>query len=78
MVAKDGRVPLKDAEGLVLKVDALRHTIATRLARAGMPLQQAAYLTGQKTLALLMQVYTHLPADDVRAAVARSGGNPWH
>jgi len=61
----------KDSQGRVVNVHALRHTFATRLARAGVPLQQAAYLTGHRTLAVLMQIYTHLQAEDTRAAITR-------
>ena len=50
------KIPRRDAEGHVVNVHALRHTFATRLARAGVPLQQAAYLLGHKTLSVLMQV----------------------
>ena len=69
-------IPRKDGDGHVVNVHALRHTFATRLARAGVPLQQAAYLTGHKTLSVLMQIYTHLQADDVRNAVSRLSLGP--
>jgi len=53
-----------------------RRAVATRLARAGVPRQQAAWLTGHKTLSVLMQVYTHLQADDVRGAVGKLSLGP--
>lgn len=69
-VLKAADIARRDASGRVINVHALRHTFATRLARVGVPLQQAAYLTGHKTLSVLMQVYTHLQADDARQAIA--------
>lgn len=50
-------------------VHALRHTYATRLARAGVPLRLAMYLTGHKTLSVLTSIYQHVGAADVREAV---------
>lgn len=50
-------------------VHALRHTAATRLARAGVPLQQTQYLLGHSTPELTSRVYTHLHTEDVREAV---------
>ena len=54
----------------VLHTHALRHTFATRLARAGVPIQQAQYLTGHKRMDVLLSIYTHLQADDVRDAIS--------
>lgn len=71
------QVARRDEHGRVVNVHALRHTFVTRLARAGVPIQHAAYLTGHKTLAILMQVYTHLQVEDARQAIAQlslSGG----
>ncbi len=72
----EAEITRKDEDGRVVNVHALRHTFATRFARAGVPLQQAAYLTGHKTLSVLMQIYTHLQADDVRAAVSKLSLGP--
>lgn len=52
-------------------VHSLRHTFITRLARAGVPLQQAQYLTGHKTARVLLEVYTHLDAESTRASLLR-------
>jgi integrase len=65
------KIPKRDEHGCVLNVHALRHSFATRRARAGVPLQQAAYLTGHRTLSVLMQIYTHLQGEDTRAAIAK-------
>jgi integrase len=63
-------IPRVTAEGR-LHVHAMRHTFATRCARAGIPIQQAQRLTGHKTLAILSGIYTHLEAEDVREAIAK-------
>lgn len=59
----------KDGSGRVVCVHALRHTFATRLARAGVSLAQAQALTGHRSPTILLQVYTHLQAEEARAAV---------
>jgi integrase len=52
-------------------VHALRHTFATRLARAGVPIQHAQLLTGHRSIAILAGVYTHLALEDARDAIAK-------
>ncbi len=63
-------IPLKTREG-VLHTHALRHTFATRLAIAGVPIQQAQYLTGHKNVNTLLAIYTHLQGGDLRSAIDR-------
>lgn len=58
-----------DPAGGHVHIHALRHTFATRLARAGVSLQQAQVLTGHKSAAVLARVYTHLRAEDARNAI---------
>jgi integrase len=70
-ILERAKIPRKDAQGRVVNVHALRHTFATRLARAGVSLQQAAYLTGHRTLTVLLQIYTHLQAEDARGAITK-------
>lgn len=59
----------KDELGRVVHVHALRHTFATRLARAGVPLAVAQKLTGHRTAAILLSVYTHLDDEEIRGAL---------
>lgn len=58
-----------DENGRVVHIHAMRHTFATRLARAGIPVQTAQVLTGHKSVAMLLGVYTHLASEDARAAI---------
>lgn len=57
-------IPRRTAEGII-HVHALRHTFCTRLARRGVPIQRAQYLTGHKSIRTLMTIYTHIQQDDV-------------
>lgn len=68
-VLKRAGIARKDASRRVVCVHALRHTFATRLARAGVSLAQAQALTGHRSPAILLQVYTHLQAEEARSAV---------
>jgi integrase len=63
-----------DAQGRKLDVHALRHTMATRLARSGAPLVQAQQILGHSDPKLTARVYQHLEVEDLRGAVARLGG----
>lgn len=58
-----------DASGRTLDVHSLRHTLATRLARSGVPLQTAQRVLRHSTPTLTASVYTVLDAGDVAAAV---------
>lgn len=42
----------------------LRHTYATMLYRAGVPLRTAQYLMGHSSITMTAQIYTHLEAED--------------
>jgi len=66
--AQAAGIPLKTDDGH-FHAHALRHTFITRLAMAGVPIQQAQYLSGHKTLDVLLGIYTHLRVDDVRSAI---------
>lgn len=58
-----------DADGRRVHVHALRHTFATRLARHGVSVGTAQKLTGHRTPSMLLNVYTHVTAEDARVAV---------
>lgn len=53
---------------------ALRHTTATRLMRTGAPLAVMQRVLGHSDPKLTARVYTHLGAEDLRAAVERVAG----
>lgn len=55
--------------GRKLDIHALRHTAATRFARAGVPLVQTQRILGHADPKLTAKVYTHLDVDDLRDAV---------
>ena len=59
----------RDEHGRKVDLHALRHTFATRLARAGVELVQAQKLLGHSDPKLTAEVYTHLAPDDLRGAV---------
>lgn len=67
---KRAGIALQSAGGCV-HVHALRHTFVTRLARAGVPIQQAQYLSGHKTARVLLEVYTHLDVEAARESLGR-------
>lgn len=46
-----------------------RHTFATRLARAGVPIAIAQKLTGHRTATILLGIYTHIRDDETRKAI---------
>ncbi len=71
------KIPRKDAAGYVLDIHALRHTFATRLARAGVGLLQAQRLLGHADPNMTARVYTHLDVDDLRDAIARLDDGAW-
>lgn len=75
MLRKAG-IPKRDERGRIVCVHALRHTFATRLARAGVPIAQAQVLTGHKTVSMLLGVYTDLRAEEVRESVESLPGIP--
>ena len=58
-----------DQEGMKLDIHALRTTCASRMARNGVPLVQAQRILGHSDPKLTVQAYTHLDAEDLRAAV---------
>jgi integrase len=59
-----------DPRGEKLDIHALRHTFATRMARAGVPLSHAQAALGHSDPKLTAQVYTHLQAEDLRDSLA--------
>lgn len=59
----------RDHSGRVVHVHALRHTFATRLARAGVPIAAAAALTGHRSAQILLEVYQHVSVEDAREAI---------
>ncbi|MHC4997119.1 MAG: tyrosine-type recombinase/integrase [Planctomycetota bacterium] len=62
-------IPRVDSEGRRLDLHALRHTCASRMARAGAGLVQAQRLLGHSDPKTTARIYTHLDSEDLRAAV---------
>ena len=46
----------------------LRHTYACFLHKAGIPVKEAQYFTGHKSLNVLLNIYTHLDNEDKQNA----------
>lgn len=66
---KRAGIPRVDETGGHVHLHAMRHTFATRLARAGVPPQTAKLLTRHKSERVLMAVYTHMGIEDAKAAI---------
>lgn len=60
-----------DASGEKLDLHALRHTAATRLAKAGVSLIHTQKLLGHSDPKLTAQIYAHLDVEDLREAIER-------
>jgi integrase len=60
-----------DARGLKFDVHACRHSLASRLARAGVPITHAQKLLGHATVEMTAKVYVHLGEEQMRAAIER-------
>ena len=63
-----------DEQGKKLDLHALRHTCATRLARARVGLVQAQHLLGHSDPKLTARIYTHVGIEDLRHAVDSVAG----
>jgi integrase len=64
-----------DDAGRQLDIHGLRHTAATRLARAGVGLVQAQRILGHADPKLTARVYSHLEPEDLRDAIEQMGRN---
>lgn len=60
-----------DARGEKFDLHACRHSFASRLARAGVPITHAQKLLGHSTVEMTARVYTHLGEEQMRAAIDR-------
>jgi site-specific recombinase XerD len=60
-----------DAQGKKVDVHAMRHSFASRLARAGVPITHAQKLLGHSTVEMTARVYTHLGEEQMREAIRR-------
>lgn len=69
VLMREAKIEYRDATGRVVHTHALRHSFATMLARAKVPISTAKALTGHSTTALLLDVYTHVSTEDARAAI---------
>lgn len=66
---KAARIEYRDSSGRVVHIHAMRHTFATRLMHAKVPMNTAKDLMGHATTAMLADVYQHSTADDARRAI---------
>lgn len=64
---------LRGATGIVFTPHLLRHTRATELIRAGMPIEVVSKLLTHRSVATTSETYVHLTVDDVRAELVRTG-----
>ena len=62
-------IPKRDGRGRTVDVHALRHTFATSLARAKVPVQIAQKLLRHATPAMTLNIYTHCELADFNSAV---------
>lgn len=62
-------IPRKDDLGRVVHVHSLRHTFATRCARAGVPMQVAQKLLGHATARMTIETYAHVDDSDSKNAI---------
>jgi len=62
-------VPRVDVQGRTVDVHALRHSCASRLARASVPLVHVQRLLGHADIRTTASVYVHTEVEDLRAAV---------
>jgi integrase len=60
-----------DPQGKKIDVHAMRHSFASRLARAGVPITHAQKLLGHSTVEMTARVYTHLDEQSMRGAIDR-------
>jgi integrase len=60
-----------DAQGRKFDVHACRHSLASRLARNGVPITFAQRLLGHSTVEMTARVYTHLGEEQMREAIER-------
>lgn len=58
-----------DEQGCRVDLHSLRHTSASRMARAGVPLVHAQRLLGHSDPRLTSKIYTHVDGEDLRASV---------
>ncbi|WP_145184782.1 site-specific integrase [Planctomycetes bacterium Pla163] len=72
-VLERAQIDRTDGQGRHMVIHGLRHSFATRLERAGVPLTHAQRLMGHSDPKLTAQIYTHLGVDDLRGAIKRLG-----
>ena len=58
----------------VVDVHSLRHTCASRLARAGVPISFTQKLLGHSTIELTSRFYAHTGLEEMRAALGQLDG----
>jgi site-specific recombinase XerD len=64
---------LRARTGIDFTVHMLRHSAATEMIRAGVPIEVAARLLTHRSSVTTSQIYVHLLPSDLRAELARAG-----
>ena len=64
---------LRQRTGIVFTPHMLRHSRATELIRAGMPIEVVSKMLTHRSVATTSEIYVHLSVDDVRAELVRLG-----
>lgn len=64
---------LRVATGIAFTPHVLRHTRATELIRAGVPIEIVAKMLTHRSVTTTSQIYIHLGVEDVRAELVRAG-----
>jgi len=67
-------IPRVDVQGRSLDLHALRHSCASRLARASVPLVHIQRLLGHADVRTTAAIYVHTEAEDLRVAMERVAG----
>lgn len=68
------KIDRRDTQNRVLDLHALRHTCASLLARAGVPITTTQRILGHSTIELTSRYYTHVEVEDLHAALERVHG----
>jgi integrase len=66
-------IPVKNSRGESIDIHALRHTAATAMARADLPIGVTQAILGHSDPALTTGVYTHRHIEDLRRSLVRVG-----
>lgn len=72
-VLREAGIERRDEAGRLVTPHALRHTLATRLARANVPPKSTQSILGHSDVRTTLDYYTHVEEQDLRAAIETLG-----